>query len=173
MDPNLLIIILVVLVVLLGGALLFQSYRSRQLRSRFGPEYEREVEAAGNRRKAEAELANRAKRVDNLNIRPLRNEDREQFIGRWQRVQAEFVDDPERSIAGADSLLGEVMAARGYPVSNFDQMAADVSVDHPKVVQNYRAGHAIAVRHQRGEANTEDLRQAMIHYRELFAELVD
>jgi hypothetical protein len=172
MDQTIIIAVLVAAVLILGGMLLFQQRRSKQLRSRFGPEYEREVRMSGNRRKAEAELLDREKRVQSLSIRPLSDPDRDRFIDDWRRVQAEFVDDPQESIARADALIGEVMSTRGYPVSNFDQIAADVSVDHPAVVQHYRAGHSIAVRHERGEASTEDLRQAMIHYRELFAELV-
>lgn len=108
-----------------------------------------------------------------LSIRPLEPADRARFTQSWQNVQAEFVDDPEGSIGHADALLAEVMSARGYPVSNFEQMSADISVDHPDVVQNYRAAHEIALRHERGNADTEDLRQAMIHYRSLFEELVD
>ena len=172
MDTNLLLIVLIVLVLLVGGVLLLARRRSERLRSRFGPEYERELEAAGSRRKAEAELAEREKRVEKLPLRPLPDSERARFSDAWRKVQAEFVDDPAGSMAHADSLIGEVMAARGYPMSNFEQTAADISVDHPSVVQNYRAGHAIAMRHRDGQAGTEDLRQAMIHYRELFAELV-
>jgi hypothetical protein len=95
------------------------------------------------------------------------------FIDRWKDVQARFVDGPARAVADADALLGEVMTARGYPVSDFEQRAGDISVDHPEVVRNYRAGHDIALRHAQGNASTEDLRQAMIHYRSLFDELVN
>ena len=173
MDTNTLIIVLLVVVVaLLAGALYWQRRRSEHLQSRFGPEYERAVRETGDKRKAEAELQSRAKRVEGLSIRPLPRPEREQFTANWQRVQAEFVDDPEGSISRADALLQDVMSARGYPVSSFDQVSADISVDHPAVVQHYRAGHEIAVRHRHGEASTEDLRQAMIHYRELFDELV-
>jgi hypothetical protein len=170
-----LLIAIVILVVLAVGAWLFlqQRRRSKHLRSHFGPEYEREVEERGSRRKAEAELAQREKRVHKLDIRPLEPTVRDGFNLRWTEVQARFVDDPPSAVSQADDLLGEVLRTRGYPVSDFEQNAADISVDHPEVVKHYRAGHDIAVRHERGEASTEDLRQAMIHYRELFNELVE
>ncbi|HEU4498270.1 MAG TPA: hypothetical protein VFR60_02930, partial [Sphingomicrobium sp.] len=122
--------------------------------------------------KAEADLAEREKRVSKLTIVPLSPADQDRFLDRWTKVQATFVDDPERSIDYADALLAEVMTARGYPISDFDQRAGDISVDHPNVVQHYRAGHDIAVRHSQGKASTDDLRQALIHYRALFEELV-
>ena len=174
MDNNLLILLAVVAVVsVVAGLFLFNRRRSEHLQSRFGPEYEREVEERGSRRKAEADLIEREKRVQKLSIRPLSPADRDNFSQRWSEVQALFVDDPQRSVDYADVLLGEVMGARGYPVSDFDQKAGDISVDHPDVVQNYRDGHEIVVRHRAGKAGTEDLRQAMIHYRALFEELVN
>jgi hypothetical protein len=171
-TTTLIIIVLAVLVLALGAMLLMQKRRSGHLQSRFGPEYDRALKETGDKRKAEAELQQREKRVQKLEIRPLEAADRERFTSDWRRVQAEFVDDPMGAITHADVLLQEVMRTRGYPIENFEQVAADVSVDHPSVVQNYRSGHDIAVRHGRGEAGTEDLRQAMIHYRELFDELV-
>jgi hypothetical protein len=171
-TTTLIIIVLAVLVVALGAMLFMQKQRSGQLRSRFGREYERALEETGDKRKAEAELKQREKRVKKLDVRPLDAADRERFTSDWRRVQAEFVDDPMGAMTHADVLLQDVMRTRGYPVENFEQVAADLSVDHPTVVQNYRSGHDIAVRHRRGEAGTEDLRQAMIHYRELFDELV-
>jgi len=173
MNQTLVIALLIAMVVVLGGLLYFQRHRSEQLRSRFGPEYDRELKDSGDKSKAEAKLLQREKRVKSLSIRPLETADRARFTRSWQNVQAEFVDDPEGSIGHADDLLAEVMSARGYPVSDFEQMSADISVDHPEVVQNYRAAHEIALRHERGKANTEDLRQAMIHYRSLFEELVN
>ena len=173
MDQTLLILLAVVAVVIVAGILLLQRRRSDHLQSRFGPEYEHEVEQTGSRRKAEAELAKREKRVEKLDVRPLEPAAREEFVGRWTEVQAKFVDEPPRAVASADALLAEVMSARGYPVGDFDQRAGDISVDHPQVVEHYRAGHEIAVRHERGDASTEELRQAMIHYRALFEELVD
>ena len=172
MDQTLLIVLALVAVLIVAGVLLFQRRRSEHLKSRFGPEYDHEVEEKGSRGKAEAELARREKRVEKLHIVPLEPAARQQFTERWTDVQAKFVDDPVRAVAYADALLAEVMSARGYPVGDFDQRAGDISVDHPKVVEHYRAGHDVAVRHERGEAGTEDLRQAMIHYRALFDELV-
>ena len=172
MDTTL-ILIFVALVVIGGIAfMMFQRRRSQRLHERFGPEYDRAVEDLGGRSKAEAELARREKRVEKLHIRPLSLEQREHFVADWQRVQAEFVDDPGRSINHADSLLAEVMTIRGYPMEDFDQLSGDISVDHPQVMEHYREGHEITSKHRRGEANTEELRQAMIHYRALFEELV-
>jgi hypothetical protein len=172
MDANLLIIVVLVALLAIGAWLLFNKRRSDHLRSQFGSEYERQVEESGSRSKAEADLAEREKRVSRLTIRPLAPADQDRFMDRWTKVQATFVDDPERSIDYADALLAEVMSARGYPVSDFEQRAGDISVDHPNVVQHYRAGHDIALRHSRGEASTDELRQALIHYRALFEELV-
>lgn len=172
MDNNLLILVAIVLIAIVGGLIFFSRRRSDHLRERFGPEYERQVQELGSRSKAEADLAEREKRVGKLTIQPLSPADQDRFLDRWTKVQATFVDDPERSVDYADALLAEVMSARGYPVSDFEQRAGDISVDHPNVVQHYRAGHDIALRHSRGEASTDDLRQALIHYRSLFEELV-
>ena len=146
--------------------------RSQQLRQRFGSEYDRAVQAEGNARKAEAELAARAKRVESLHIRPLTPADATRFEGAWRVVQSRFVDDPGGAVTDADRLVGEVMAARGYPVGDFEQRVADISVDHPDVVMNYRAARDIAEMHARGAASTEDQRQAMVHYRALFHDLL-
>ena len=173
MNETLLIVLAVVAVLAVGAWLFFQRRKSDHLRSRFGSEYEHEVEEKGSRRKAESELAEREKRVKKLDVRPLEPAARDGFRHRWTEVQARFVDDPAEAVAEADDLLGEVMRTRGYPVSDFEQSAGDISVDHPDVVKHYRAGHDIAVRHERGEASTEELRQAMIHYRALFDELVE
>lgn len=171
MDQTLLIILIALLVVIGAAAFFIQARRTRQLQTRFGPEYQRAVREAGGRSKAEALLHDREKRVSKYDIRPLAPSDRTRFTESWHRVQAQFVDDPEGAIIAADALLGDVMTVRGYPIADFEQQAADLSVDHPVVVQNYRSAHAIAQRHGRGEASTEDLRQAMIHYRSLFEEL--
>ena len=173
MNETLLIVVAVVAVLAVAAWWFMQQRRSEHLRSRFGPEYEHEVEEKGSRRKAEAELRGREKRVEKLDIRPLEPSARQGFLQRWTEVQAKFVDDPARAVAYADDLLAEVMRTRGYPVSDFDQRAGDISVDHPKVVEHYRSGHEIALKHERGDAGTEDLRQAMIHYRALFDELVE
>lgn len=164
--------VLVVVVVAIAVFVVSRRRRSEHLKRHFGREYEHALETTGDRGKAEAELAEREKRVDKLDIRPLDRIEREKFVARWGEVQARFVDDPPRAVAFADALLGEVMTARGYPVSDFERRAGDISVDHPAVVDHYRTAHDIAVRHERGDAGTEDLRQAMIHYRALFDDLV-
>ena len=122
--------------------------------------------------RAEAQLEKRAERVEKYHLRPLAAEDRSRFTEQWDRVQAHFVDAPAGAVAEADQLLGDIMATCGYPMGDFEQRAADISVDHPVVVQNYRSAHDIAVRQAKGQANTEDLRRAMIHYRALFEDLV-
>ena len=173
MDQKTLIIAAVVAVVLIVAVILImQRRRTDQLKSKFGDEYDRTVKESGGERKAEAELAERQRRVEKMTIKPLSAGQRQQFNAEWDRVQAAFVDRPDTAVRDADMLLQDVMSARGYPVENFDQVAADVSVDHPGVVQNFRKAHDLASRHERGEGDTEDLRNAMIHYRELFAELV-
>jgi hypothetical protein len=173
-DTNTLIIIAVVVVLALAAAfVIMQMRRSKSLKTRFGSEYERVVAETGGKGKAEAELAERAKRVKKLEIRPLPPGQGESFTRSWRAAQSSFVDDPKRAIAEADQLIGELMAARGYPVTDFEQRAADLSVDHGELVNNYRAGHEIALRHERGDAGTEDLRQAMIHYRALFEDLIE
>ena len=174
MSQSALIILAVVIVATLAAVALIVSRRRRSehLKQHFGREYEHALELKGDRAKAEAELAEREKRVEKLDIRPLDPAERERFTAQWTEVQARFVDDPPRAVAFADALLGDVMKARGYPLSDFEQRAGDISVEHPAVVEHYRAGHDIAVRHERGKAGTEDLRQAMIHYRALFEDLV-
>src|SRR5262249_27592959 len=140
---------------------------------RFGPEYARIVEIVGDERKAISLLHEREQRVDSYPLKPLPAELRRHFITSWMRIQAQFVDDPHRAVTRADDLLGEVMAARGYPLKNVERQAEDLSVDHAEVVENYRAAHDIAVRHARGEASTEEMRMAMIHFRALFDDLVN
>jgi hypothetical protein len=174
MTPTAWIVValLVVAVLIVAGIVWSRRRRSDHLKDHFGREYDRTVQAKGDRAKAEADLAEREKRVEKLHVRPLEPNERRAFLGRWTDVQARFVDDPARAVAFADALLGDVMKARGYPVSDFDQRAGDISVDHPVVVEHYHKAHDIAVRHGRGAASTEDLRQAMIHYRALFDNLV-
>lgn len=166
------IIAAVVLVVIAVIVVFVQRRRSEKLRARFGPEYERSVAESGDRRRAEAQLEKRAERVEKYHLRPLAAEDRSRFTSQWDRVQAHFVDAPAGAVAEADQLLGDIMATCGYPMGDFEQRAADISVDHPVVVQNYRAAHDIALRQAKGQATTEDLRRAMIHYRALFEDLV-
>ena len=169
------LVIAVVLVAIAIGAVAITTIRKRnseRLKSRFGTEYARTVEAVGDPRTAEAELRDREKRVKQMQIRPLPEADRAGFTDRWRRIQTDFVDDPAGAFSRADTLVGEVMSACGYPTADFDQRAADVSVDHPEVVDNYRKGHEIALRHAEGKAGTEELRQAMVSYRSVFDELV-
>ena len=147
--------------------------RSKQLRGHFGPEYERTIGAADNKRAAEAELAARKERREQLEIRPLSSAARERYTNQWQTVQAQFVDSPSVAVTSADELIQSVMAERGYPVDDFETRAADISVDHPQVVENYRQGHRLAEANLDSHGSTEDLRQAMRHYRALFEELVE
>ncbi len=172
MDPKIVVIIVVAVVVVLAIAwAVMRKRRTEALRRRYGPEYERTVREHGADR-AESVLLKRAKRVEKLPIRELALDDRERFVTEWRVVQSHFVDDPNAAVADADSLVTQLMQARGYPMSDFEQRVADVSVDHPRVVENYRAAHEIALRHRKGEATTEDLRNALIYYRSLFDELL-
>lgn len=170
-------IVIAIAVMLIAGIatwLFVRKRRTERLRNQFGSgEYSRAVKNGGSRRQAEAELDKRAERVDALHIRALAQGDRARFVESWTRVQARFVDSPGGAVTDADQLLGDVMSTRGYPMSDFEQRAADISVDHPLVLDNYRAAHQAALRQTRGQATTEDLRQAMIHYRTLFEELVN
>ncbi|HEU4565630.1 MAG TPA: hypothetical protein VFS05_13305 [Gemmatimonadaceae bacterium] len=176
MDQNTTLIVAIIILVVVVAALarmMWQRRRSETLRERYGPEYERAVQELGDRRQAEAELLKRKERVEHLDIRPLPPAERTRFADAWRGVQARFVDDPRGAVMQADSLVEEVMKTRGYPVADFDQRAADLSVHHPRVVENYRAAREVAIRHRRGEAGTEDLRKAMVHYRELFEDLLE
>jgi hypothetical protein len=169
------IAIIVAIVVLVVGAIVafyLQRRRTEKLRQHFGPEYDRAVAEGGDRRLAEARLEERTERVKKFHLRPLVEEDRARFTEQWDRVQAHFVDAPAGAVAEADQLIGDLMATCGYPMGDFEQRAADISVEHPIVAQNYRAAHEIAVRQAKGQASTEDLRRAMIHYRALFEDLV-
>jgi hypothetical protein len=166
------IAIAVVVVVGVVISVIVSKRRTTRLRGQFGgAEYTRAVKEGGSRKRAEAVLDERADRVEGLHIRPLGPNDRARFVESWTRVQSRFVDAPGGAVIEADQLLGDVMSARGYPMSNFEQRAADISVDHPLVLENYRVAHDTALRQSRGQASTEDLRQAMIHYRTLFDEL--
>jgi hypothetical protein len=146
--------------------------RSKRLRERFGPEYERTLGEAGDKRKAEAELDARLAHVESLTIRPLTEEEVNRFSLEWQATQAEFVDEPHASLQKADHLIQEAMRAKGYPVEDFDQRAADISVDYPDLVTDYRGLHLIAVKDSDEEVSTEEMRQAMVHGRALFEDLV-
>jgi len=169
-----LIAVAVAVIVIAAIAMSITSKRkTKQLQSQFGPEYDRTIESADSRRKAESELAARQERREQLDIRPLSSAARERYTGQWQNVQAQFVDSPAAAVTSADQLIQSVMSDRGYPVDDFDSRAADVSVDHPHVVENYREGHRLAQQNENGDGSTEDLRQAMRHYRALFDELVE
>lgn len=168
------IIVIVVLIVI--AALVWaiaRRRRSEHLRLHFGPEYDQAVRQLGSQTKAEDALTARQKRMEKVRIHSLTNEERESFSKRWYEVQARFVDDPAGAIREADLLVNMAMQARGYPMGEFEDRAENLSVDHPKVVRNYRAAHAIALRQDRKEATTEDLRHAMVYYRELFEELLE
>jgi len=169
------IIAIAAIVVIVIAVIVFAVRRSRteRLRKKFGEaEYERTLAERGDRAKAEANLEKRTERVKSFHLRALTDADRTRFQEAWTAIQARFVDGPAGAVTEADQLLGDLMATRGYPVGDFETRAADISVDHPMVVQNYRAGHDIAVRHLKGQVSTEDLRRAMIHYRALFEDLI-
>jgi hypothetical protein len=164
----------VAVIVAVGAVLWLYSNkrRTKELRSKFGPEYGRLARAQGDTAKAEQLLQERAQRVKKLDIKPLTEQQRNSFADEWEHTQAQFVDDPTAAVTRADALVQEVMTVRGYPVTDFDQRVADVSVDHPAVAQNYRLGHAIALQHEREDVGMEKLRAAMLHYRALFADLL-
>jgi hypothetical protein len=173
MSPIAIAIIAIVVIGLAVVAwLVLKTNRTKQLRSRFGPEYENAVRSEGSASAAEKALQARQHRVERLKITPLTPEQRARFADLWEIEQAHFVDEPRAAVDAADRLVGDVMRARGYPVSDFEQRVADVSVDHPVVVENYRVAHGIAVRDRSEAVDTEELRQAMIHYRALFADLL-
>ena len=173
MDTGLLVAILIV-VVLLAGLAFFASRqrRTRRLQDRFGPEYDRTVSEAGNRRAAESQLEERTVRRQRLQIVPLDPDAHDRYVAAWHQTQARFVDEPGEAVREADRLITSVMRDRGYPIDDFEQRAADVSVDHPQVVDDYRAAHRVAEANERSEASTEDLRQAFVHYRSLFEDLL-
>lgn len=174
MDSRLELVVavaVIAIVVVIVAVIVAQRRRKAQLRQQFGPEYERAVREKGPVR-AEKDLAAREKRVSRFSLRDLTPDEWQSFTNDWQAVQSKFVDDPVGSVAEADALVDRLMAARGYPMSDFEQRAADISVGHATVVEHYRAAHAIALRHRAGQATTEDLRNALIHYRALFTELL-
>jgi FtsZ-interacting cell division protein ZipA len=150
-----------------------RAKRTSSLQDTFGREYDRTVDQAGDRRAAERELRERQKQHDKLDIRPLSPESRDRYVRRWQSTQTRFVDDPRGAVAEADTLVQEVMQERGYPTKDFERRVADVSVDHPDLVEKYRTADGIARASERGEASTEDMRHSVRHYRALFAELLE
>jgi hypothetical protein len=174
MNQTTAIVLIAGLVVVLAIAwMYFRRKRSKDLHTHFGPEYDHLVHEKGSRGRAEAELGERERRVKRLTIRPLARDVSTRYAQKWNDQQARFVDEPKAAVVEADHLVEEVMKERGYPVGEFDQRAADISVDHPRLVENYRAAHEITLREQRGQASTEDLRSAMIYYRDLFRELLE
>lgn len=174
MDQKVLIVILTVVAVIIVVAVVMftRKRKSQELKQHFGTEYDRAVQQHGSPEKAEAELAQREARVHKFSIRALPADQRESYVNEWAAVQRRFVDDPAAAVGQADTLVNQVMAARGYPMSDFEQRAADLSVSYPNVVTNYRAAREIMGRHGKGQSSTEDLRQAMVHYRSLFDELL-
>jgi hypothetical protein len=177
MDSQTLMIVAITVVICaligVGVWIALDRARSRRLREHFGPEYDHVVQRMQNRNLAEAELQNREERVKKFRIVPLSSQDRAHYRETWAAVQNRFVDDPQGAVKEGHGQIFEVMEKRGYPVTNFEQAAVDLSVDYPDVVENYRAASAIAARNRKGEASTEELRQALVHYRALFNELLE
>jgi len=170
------IVVVVIVVLAVGAAVATIGKRkrdSKQLQTKFGPEYDRALDQHGDKKEAEGHLREREERHEGLDIRPLAPEQQQHFAGEWRNVQARFVDAPQEAVRESDHLVREVMRQRGYPVDDFDQRADDISVEHPHMVEHYRSAGAIAERNERGEASTEDLRQATVHYRALFEDLLD
>jgi hypothetical protein len=163
----------ILVVIALAVWFIHKKKQTHRLKERFGAEYGRSVDDLGSRTKAEAELKAREKRVEGLTIIPLTPSEADRFSQTWKDLQGRFVDNPKGAVVQADELVRELMLKRGYPMGDFEHRAADISVDHPAVVANYRAAQAIAVRDKRGEANTEELRKAVVHYRALFDEMLE
>ena len=172
-NPLVWVAIGVVVIVALAAWFIFRNRRTAALRDTFGDEYDRTLDTAGGRAKAEAALEDRQERVSKLDIRPLNERERVEFSREWRDVKAVFVDSPVEAVHHADRLLGTIMTARGYPMADFDRRFEDLTVDHGEVARHYREGHDIVLRHGRGQSSTEDLRQAMIHFEALFDDLVN
>jgi hypothetical protein len=176
MDTNTLVIVAAIILLLVVGAIVYMTMQRRkqeELRDKFGPEYERTVEMYGDEKRAQEALAAREKRVKKLDIRPLTSDEYQRFSNAWNQVQARFVDDPSGAVNEGDRLVTELMQTRGYPMGDFEQRAADISVDHANVVTNYRAARDIAAANRNGSVSTEELRQALVHYRALFQDLLE
>jgi len=165
--------VVIIALIAIAALVVYRKRQSHRLEQRFGPEYRRAVNDLGSRNKAEAELMAREKRVEKLAILPLAPADAERFSQAWKALQGRFVDNPKGALMEADQLVRDLMLKRGYPMGDFERRAADISVDHPNVVEHYRAAQAIATLDQRGEADTEELRKAVVHYRALFDELLE
>jgi hypothetical protein len=169
------LVLVAVIFLILGGIVgmaLMRVQRTKRLKERFGPEYERAVNEIGDKRQAENELDSRLAHVNTLDIRPLTAEEVDRYALEWQKTQTEFVDEPLTALQKADHLIQDVMKARGYPVEDFEQRAADISVDYPELVTDYRGLHLIAVKEKDEEVSTEEMRQAMVHGRALFENLI-
>lgn len=167
------VVVVVVVIVLVAALVVRPAMRRRRLKDTFGPEYQRTVENTGDKRRAEEELSNRQRRHQEFELRPLSADHRARYLRTWSTVQEEFVDAPKEAVGRADQLIGQVMSDRGYPSGDFDQQAADLSVEHADVLGHYRRAHVIALRTDTDPASTEELREAMVHYRTLFEDLVD
>jgi len=176
MDTKTIVAIVIVVIVVVMAVIVLaleRKRRSQRLKEHFGPEYDRLLREQGDPRKTEAVLADREKRVEKFSVRALSREDKLRYADEWANVQKQFVDDPAMAVNEADNLVTVVMSARGYPMSNFEQRSADISVHYPRVVQNYRAARVISLRNATGQATTEELRQALVYYRSLFDELLE
>jgi hypothetical protein len=168
-----LIIVVAAIVVLAVIWSAMRTRRTRTLQERFGGEYDRTVDTTGDKKEAERDLLERQKQREELDIRPLTPQARDRYVGEWEATQARFVDDPSGAVRDADRLVQQVMAERGYPTHDWERREADISVDHPDLVDNYRAAHRISLANDEGQASTEDLRQSVVHYRALFSELLE
>ena len=175
MDTRILILIIIAAAALLivFGILIFRQRTSKHLKQQFGPEYDRAVALHGDARRAEAVLITREKRVEKFALRPLPPSDRQRYAEDWAAIQRRFVDDPSNAVNQADSLVNTVMFARGYPLGEAEERAADISVNYSSLVENYRAARAVMLRHSQSQASTEDLRLAMVNFRSLFDELLE
>jgi hypothetical protein len=173
MDPKILIPVIIVVAVLIVIAAVLRQRKSKHLKQQFGPEYDRAVEQQGSARHAEVILLEREKRVEKFSLRPLPPSDRERYAEDWAAIQRRFVDDPANAVNQADTLVNTVLTARGYPVGEAEQRAADISVNYPSLVENYRAARVVMLRHSQSQASTEDLRLAMVNFRSLFDELLE
>jgi hypothetical protein len=175
MDPKILIpvIIVVAVLIVIAAVLIVRQRKSKHLKQQFGPEYDRAVEQQGSARHAEVILLEREKRVEKFSLRPLPPSDRERYAEDWAAIQRRFVDDPANAVNQADTLVNTVLTARGYPVGEAEQRAADISVNYPSLVENYRAARVVMLRHSQSQASTEDLRLAMVNFRSLFDELLE
>jgi hypothetical protein len=172
-GTTMILIVVVILALAIAGWAMMQRQKTLRLRNRYGPEYDRLAEREQSARRAEGVLEQREKRVSKFRIQPLQRDERARLVSEWREVQERFVDDPRGAVAAADRLISEALQARGYPMADFEQQAADLSVQYPHVVENYRRAHRIAIEEKQGSASTEDLRKAMQYYRSLFEDVSD